>query len=174
MTTEELEAFELKRKAEARLNPGCCIDLLCTTEKSRFNKSINLFKKSAEKYKSLQQFRKAGDIYEKCAEIKINLKENPLEFYNESISCYENIYSDANVKKIFFRINNYYEKKGEYLEAGKNCENFGNKAENVKKYKDAIFYYEEAIKYYNKDSASENMKNKLQIKLNELNELYGK
>ena len=147
MTTEELEAFELKRKAEVQLNPGCCIDLLCTTEKSRFNKSINLFKKSAEKYKSLQQFRKAGDIYEKCAEIKINLKENPLEFYNESISCYENIYiicllyyfinlnillykmiqniiqknnSDANVKKIFFKINNNYEKKGEYLEAGKN------------------------------------------------------
>lgn len=74
MTTEELEAFELKRKAEVQLNPGCCIDLLCTTEKSRFNKSINLFKKSAEKYKSLQQFRKAGDIYEKCAEIKINFK----------------------------------------------------------------------------------------------------
>ena len=82
----------------------------------------------------MQQFRKAGDIYEKCAEIKINLKENPLEFYNESIFCYENIYiiclfyyfininillykmiqniilinnSDANVKKIYFRINNY-------------------------------------------------------------------
>ena len=111
MTTEEMEAYELKRKAEVQLNPGCCIDLLCTTEKSRFNKSINLFKKSAEKYKSLEQWRKTGDIYEKCAEIKINLKENPLEFYNESISCYENIYSDANVKKIFFRINNYYEKK---------------------------------------------------------------
>ena len=51
MTTEELEAFELKRKAEVQLNPGCCIDLLCTTKKSRFNKSINLFKKSTEKYK---------------------------------------------------------------------------------------------------------------------------
>ena len=89
-------------------------------KKSRFNKSINLFKKSAEKYKSLQQFRKAGDIYEKCAEIKINLKENSLEFYNESIFCYGNIYNDANIKKIYFRINNNYEKKGEYLEAGKN------------------------------------------------------
>ena len=97
-----------------------------------------------------------------------------MEFYDESIFCYENIYSDANIKKIFFKINNNYEKKGEYLEAGKNWENFGNKAKNLKKYKDAKFYYEEAIKYYNKDSVNENMKNKLQIKLNELNELYGK
>ena len=56
----------------------------------------------------------------------------------------------------------------------KNWENFWNKAKNLKKYKDTIFYYEEAIKYYNKDSANENMKNKLQIKLNELNELYDK
>ena len=33
MTTEEMEAFELKQKAEVQLNPGCFIDLLCTIKK---------------------------------------------------------------------------------------------------------------------------------------------
>ena len=167
-TSEEKEAFDLKRKAESILNPGCCLDTLCSSRKSRYNKSCNLFQKSADKYKSCFQWRKAAECYEKCAEIKLNLKESPIEYYNESIACYQNVSSEINAKRVLFKLNNYLEKKGEIIEAGKNCENIAIKFENEKKYKDAIFYYEEAIKYYKKDKMNENHIINLKKKLIEL------
>ena len=48
--SEEKEAFELKRKAELKLNPTCCFDTLCTSNKSIINDACNLYQKSAEKY----------------------------------------------------------------------------------------------------------------------------
>ena len=166
--SEEKEAYDLKRKGESILNPGCCLDTLCSSRKSRYNKSCNLFQKSADKYKSCFQWRKAAECYEKCAEIKLNLKESPIKYYKESISCYQNVNSEINEKRVLFKLNEYLEKKGEIFEAGKNCENIAIKFENEKKYKDAIFYYEEAIKYYEKDKMNYNHIINLKKKLIEL------
>ena len=116
---EEKEAFELKRKAESKLNPGCCLDTLCTSRKSMLNQSCDLYQKSAEIYKNCLQFRKAGECYEKCSEIKLELNESPIEFYKQSISCYQNVNSNVNVKNNFFKMNNYLEKKGKIYEVGK-------------------------------------------------------
>lgn len=166
--SEEKEAFDLKRKGESILNPGCCLDTLCSSRNSRYNKSCNLFQKSADKYKSCFQWRKAAECYEKCAEIKLNLKESPIKYYQESITCYQNANSEINAKRLLFKLNDYLEKNGEFLEAGKNCENVAIKFEKEKKYKDAIFYYIEAIKYYEKDIKNDNQIINLKKKLIEL------
>ena len=165
---EEKEAFELKRKAEAKLNPGCCLDTICTSRKTILNQSFDLYQKSAEKYKSCIQWRKAAECYEKCAEIKLALNESPVQFYNEAIICYQNINSDVNVKKIFFRMNDYLDKKGEFYEEGKNLENMGIKLENEGKKEEAIHFYEEAIKCFGKDSKYETLKTNLENKLSKL------
>ena len=165
---EEKEAFELKRKAESKLNPGCCLDTLCTSRKSMLKQSCDLYQKSAEKYKNCLQWRKAAECYEKCSEIKLNLNESPIEFYKESISCYQNVNSDVNVKNNFFKMNNYLEKKGNIYEIGKNCENMGINYEINGQKDDAIYFYKEAIKYYEKDMKYFNLKTDLQNKLAEL------
>ena len=167
----EKNAFDLKRKAEFLLNPGCCLDTLCSSTKSRYNKSFNLFKQSGDKYKSCFQWRKAAECYEKCSEIKMNLKESPIDYYKESITCYQNANSEINAKRVFFKLNDYLEKKGEYFKAGKNCENMGIKFENEKKYKDAIYCYEEAIKYYEKDTTHNVLKANLKDKLVKLKKI---
>ena len=165
---EEKEAFELKRKAESKLNPGCCLDTLCTSRKSMLNQSCDLYQKSAEIYKNCLQFRKAGECYEKCSEIKLELNESPIEFYKQSISCYQNVNSNVNVKNNFFKMNNYLEKKGKIYEVGKNCENMGIIYENKGQKDEAIYFYKEAIKYYGKDVKYSNLKINLQNKLEKI------
>ena len=166
-SNEEKEAFELKRKGESLLNPKCCLDTLCSSTKGRYNKSCNLYKKSADKYKSCFQWRKAAECYEKCAEIKLTLEESPTEYYKEAIACYQNV-SILNAKRVLFKLIDDLEKKGELFEAGKNCENMGIKFENEKKYEDAIYFYEEAVNYYEKNTMNEELIINLKKKLIEL------
>ena len=173
ITLEEREAFELRRRGESILNPSCCLGILCSTKKGRYNKSFNYFQQSGEKYKNCQQWRKAADCYEVCGDIKEQLQEDSSPFYKESISCYQKANSEVNAKKIFFKMIDHLEKKGEYFEAGKNCENMGMKYENEKNYNEAIYYYQEAIKLYEKDTQHENIKINLQTKLSELILKYG-
>ena len=104
------EALFLERRAESKENPGCCLDVICSSKNGRFKEALKLYEKSAEKYKMCNQFRKAGEIYEKCAEINIRLKKDPCNYYKDSIYCYQLSKSDYNVQKISAKLNNYSEK----------------------------------------------------------------
>ena len=168
ISSEQREAYELKRKAESKLNPGCCLDTICSSRKSRYYQSCDLYQKSAEKYKSSFQWRNAAECYEKCAEIKLDLHESPLAFYKEIIFCYQKADSIVNMKKILFKMNDYLDKRGEFYEAGKNCENMGINFEKEGQNKEALFYYKEAINYYEKDYKYNDLKINLQKKIAEL------
>ena len=165
---DEKLALELKRKAESKINPGCCIDRFCTSKKSLLNQSRDLYKQSAEIYKNCLQWRKAGDCYEKCAIIKLNLKESPVDAYKEAIFCYQNVNSDVNIKIVFFKMINYLEAKAEIYEIAKNYEELGDYYANKDNKNEAKYFYEEAIKYYEKDSNYENDKINLQKKLKKM------
>ena len=145
---DEKVALELKRKAESKINPGCCIDRFCTSKKSLLNQSRDLYKQSAEIYKNCLQWRKAGDCYEKCAIIKLNLKESPVDAYKEAIFCYQNVNSDVNIKIVFFKMINYLEAKGEIYEIAKNYEELGD-------YKDSA-YQVKSVTYQKADSLYKN------------------
>ena len=164
----ENDAFTLKRKAENKLNPGCCMDTLFTSKSKRYEDACELYKKAGDKYKICSQWRKAGDCFENCANIKIKLKDNPVNYYQESFFCYSKADSDNNSKKIFGKMNQYLARKGEYFQAGKNNENLAIKMENNDKYNDAIFYYLEASNYYELDGKHESLKNKIDSKIAEL------
>jgi len=171
-TNLDREAFLLTRKAENKLNPGCCLDTLFTSKSKRYEDACNLYQKAGDKYKMCNQWRKAADCYDNCSKIKINLKENPLKFYQESFFCYSKADSDNNSKKVFEKMNQYLEKEGEYYQAGKNNENLGIKNENNEKYNEAIIYYSQAFKYYEMDGKHESLKNNMQIKIAELMMIY--
>ena len=146
-TSSDRGAYLLERRADNKLNPGCCLDSICTSKTKRYEDACNLYQKAGDKYKMCNQWRKAADCYDNCSKIKINLKENPLKFYQESFFCYSKADSDNNSKKVFEKMNQYLEKEGEYYEAGKNNENLGIKNENNEKYNETIIYYSQAFKY---------------------------
>lgn len=162
------EAFLLEKKADNKLNPGCCLDTLFTSKTKRLEEACKLYKNAGDKYKMCNQWRKAASCYENCSKIKISLKESPVKFYEETFFCYSKANSVSNSQKIFEKMNNYLEREGEYFQAGKNNENLAIKNENNENYNEAIIYYSQAVKYYEIDGKHESLKNKMQIKIGEL------
>ena len=162
------EAFLLTRKAETKLNPGCCLDTICISKSKRYEEACKLYNKAGDKYKICNQWRKAADCYDNCSKIKVALKENPLQFYQESFSCYTKINNYNSSKKIFEKMNKYLEKEGDYYQAGKNNENLGITNENKKNYNNAIHYYSQALNYYEMDGKHESLKMNMKIKIAEL------
>ena len=122
------------------------------------NQSCDLYQKFTEIYKNCLQFRKDGECYDKCSEIKLELNESPIEFYKVSISCFQNVNSNVNIKNIFLKMNNYLEKKGKIYEVEKIYKNMGIIYENKWQKDEAIYFYNEAIKYYGKDAKYSNLK----------------
>ena len=171
-TNIDRQAFYLERKAERQLNPGCCLDTLFTSKSKRYKEACQLYKKAGDKYKSSNQWRKAAACYDNCSKIKINLKESPIEFYQQSFFCYSKANSDTNAKNIFIKMNQYLEKDGEFYQIGKNNEQMAIKKENNENYNEAIIYYSEAFKYYEMDGKHESLKNNMQIKTAELMLIY--
>ena len=170
--SSDREAFLLERKADNKLNPGCCLDIICTSKTKRYEDACNLYEKAGNKYKESHQWRKAADCYENCSKIKIDLKQNPLKYYQESFFCYTKANSDINSKKIFEKMNQCLEKEGDFYQAGKNSEQMGIKNENNEYYNEAINYYSQASYYYELDGKHESLKNNMQIKVAELMMLY--
>ena len=113
---EEKEAFELKRKAESKLNPGCCLDTLCTSRKSMLNQSCDLYQKSAEIYSNVNvknnffkmnnylekkgKIYEVGKNYENMGIIYENKgqKDEAIYFYNEAIKYYGKDIKYSNIK----------------------------------------------------------------------------
>ena len=164
----EHEALVLVRKAENKVKKKCCLYSLISSKHERIVQACDLYKRAGDKYKLVNQWKKAGLCYENCALIKTKLKEKPLNFYKQSYMCFSKIDIGDDSKRIFDLMNQYLEKEGQYFQVGKNNENLGIEKENKKKYNEAINYYLIAIKYYEKDGKHESLIIKIQIKLAEL------
>ena len=162
------EAFLLTRRAENKLNLGCCLDTICTSKSKRYTEACKLYNKAGDKYKICNQWRKAADCYDNCSQIKLSLKENPLKFYQESFLCYSKINNYNNTRRLVEKMNKFLEKEGDYYQAGKNNENLGIINENNEKYSDAINYYSQALNYYEIDGKHESLKINMKIKIAEL------
>ena len=40
------EALFLERRAESKENPGCCLDVICSSKNGRFKEALKLYEKS--------------------------------------------------------------------------------------------------------------------------------
>jgi len=124
--------------------------------------------KKQEIYKSINQWRKAANCFDNCSKIKIILKENPINYYNELFFCYYQLNSESNYKRYFEKMNECLEREGEFYQAGKNSENLAKQMEINGKYNDAIIYYDQALKYYEKDGKHDTLMNSIGGKIAEL------
>ena len=86
---EEYEAYNLCRKARQITTPSCCLISVFQSKKSRKLEAFYLYNKAGIKYKSCKNWKKAGECFEECADIKTELNESPLDSYRESYFCYE-------------------------------------------------------------------------------------
>ena len=164
----EHKAILLVRKAEQKLKRKCCLYSLFSSKHERIVQACDLYKKAADKYMIVNQWKKAGLCFENCALIKKKLKEKPINFYKQSYTCFSKIDIGDDSKRIFDQMNQYLEKEGEYFQIGKNYENLAIQKENKKKHNEAINNYLQANKYYEKDGKHESLKINIQIKLTEL------
>jgi tetratricopeptide (TPR) repeat protein len=164
----EHEAYILAKKAEYKLRRRCCLYALCVSKNERYIDACDLYRKAGDKFKICNQWKKAGLCYENGALIKVKMKESPVNFYQQSYSCFAKIDIGDDSKRIFNELNKSLEKEGQYFQIAKNNENLAIQKENQKKLDEAINYYLQAIKYYEKDKKHEHLKIKIEIKLAEL------
>ena len=128
----EHEALVLVRKAENKVKKKCCLYSLISSKHERIVQACDLYKRAGDKYKLVNQWKKAGLCYENCALIKTKLKEKPLNFYKQSYMWFSKIDIGDDSKRIFDLMNQYLEKEGQYFQVGKNNENLGIEKENKK------------------------------------------
>jgi tetratricopeptide (TPR) repeat protein len=168
-TIEQLnrEAYTLKKKADNKFNPGCCLDTLCTSKTKRYEHACDLYKRAGDKYKICGQWRKAAECYDCSAKMQTSLNGNPVPYYQESFFCYSKANS-TNSSMVFEKMNLTLERQGEYYQAGKNNENLAIKNENEEKYTEAINYYLQAFKYYESDGKHESLKINIEKKIVDL------
>ena len=164
----EDEALFLIRKAERKLNPDCCMCTLFSSRTKRFKEACEFYEKAGNIYKSINQWRKAANCFDNCSKIKIQLKENPINYYKELFFCYYKLNSETNYKRYFEKMNECLEKEGEFYQAGKYSENLAKQMENNDKNNDAIIYYDQALKYYEKDGKDNTLINSIRGKIAEL------
>ena len=164
----ENEALFLIRKAERKMNPDCCMCTLCSSRTKRCKEACELYAKAGNIYKSIDQWRKAANCFDNCSKLKIQLKENPINYYKELFFCYYQLNSETNYKRYFEKMNECLEKEGEFYQAGKNSENLAKQMENIEKFNDAIIYYDQALKYYEKDGKDNTLMNSIRGKIAEL------
>ena len=177
---DEYEAYNLCRKARQITSPSCCLISFFQSKKSRKLEAFYLYNKAGIKYKSCQNWEKAGECFEKCADIKLDLNENALDSYRESYFCYEkcdedkidnsnnNFENNKNSNRLFNATLDYLSKKGEFYEAGKLCEEVAKKNEDKGKFKEAIDFYSKAADYYINDNKHSTKKNNCLLKYAEL------
>ena len=165
INTLEVEANNLYLEAGKKLVPTCCLFM---SKKSKYNEAYNLYVSAAEKYKMCNQWNKASDCYEKCAHIKMEIKESAFDSYKEAYSCSEKSGLGRNSDRLFAKMMNYLNNSKEYYEAGKLMEENGQKAENSQKYNEAITSYLKAIEFYEMDNNHNSLKNKCSLKVAEL------
>jgi len=164
----ENEALFLIRKAERKKNLECCMCSLFSSRTKRYKEACAFYEKAGNIYKSINQWRKAANCFDNCSNIKIILKENPINYYQESFYCYYKGNSETNYKRYFEKMNECLEKEGKFYEAGKNSENLAKEMENNNKYNDAIIYYDQAFTYYEKDGKHDALKYAIGGKIAEL------
>lgn len=177
---EEYEAYNLCRKARQITTPSCCLISVFQSKKSRKLEAFYLYNKAGIKYKSCKNWKKAGECFEECADIKTELNESPLDSYRESYFCYEqcedkednNDVGNKDSNRLFNTILQYLTTKGEFYEAAKLCEEIAEKNEEKKKFNDAINFYSKAAEYYSNDNKHNSKKNNCFLKYAELLFMY--
>ena len=147
----EKEAFELTKEAQRNCEKKCFIFELLKPREKRFQKAVELYQTSAEKYKSIKEWKKAGMSYENCGRVKASLDDNPITYYQESYNCYIKGDSDVDERRLVDELCLNLEKNNDFYNAGQYCEKYAINLQNKKKDSDAILYYNKALDYYEKD-----------------------
>lgn len=168
----EYEAYNLCRKAEQTLSPSCClVSLFSSSQEVKNIEAYTLYKQAGIKYKTCHKYKEASDCFEKCADLQIKTKEDPLEAYQESYHCLElNENNDEENKRqiIFDKLMLYLQSKGDFYESAKLCEKVASEHIEKQKFNTAIEFYEKSAEFYKMDGKHNSKKNEVLVKLAEL------
>lgn len=147
----ENEAMKLVREAQDNCEKKCSLTEYINPKKQRYQKAVQLYQSSAEKYKLINEWKRAGMSYENCGYVMQKLNENPMPYFQESYNCYSRALSDADSRHIVDEMCIHLDKSSDLFTAGNHCENYAMELEKRKNYTDAILFYNKALDYYDRD-----------------------
>ena len=142
---------ELVRKAQKKLNPGF-FGKMFNSKDSLLEEALSYYESAANGFKIQKNWQRAGECYEECAKIEIDLNsDSAMNQYKEAAHCFsfcDEQRSNLNLENCI----KFCEKKGKYQQAGKLTQEIAHKKELEFNYPEAIKRYNEAAEYYRMDS----------------------
>jgi len=142
---------ELLKKAKKKLNPGF-FGKMFNSKESLLEDALGYFQSAANGFKIEKNWQKAGECYEECAKIEIELEsDTAMNQYKDAAHCF----SFCDVQRSQQNLDNcikFCVKKGRYQQAGKLTQEIAHNKEVEFNYPEAIKKYKEAAEYYKLDS----------------------
>jgi alpha-soluble NSF attachment protein len=142
---------ELVKKAKKKLNPGF-FGKMFSSKDSLLEEALSYYESAANGFKIQKNWQKAGECYEECAKIEIQLSsDSAMNQYKEAAHCF----SFCDIQRSQKNIDNCIQfcvKKGRYQQAGKLTQEIAHNKEVELNYPEAIKKYQEAAEYYKLDS----------------------
>lgn len=167
----EKEAMKLVREAQDNCERKCSLTELINPKQQRYQKAVKLYQSSAEKYKLINEWKRAGMSYENCGYVMQKLNGNPMPYFQESYNCYSKGVNDVESRHIIDEMCIHLDKSSDLFTAGNHCENYAMELEKSHNYSDAILFYNKALDYYDRDVSNDKrdyLKANIEAKLFEL------
>lgn len=148
--SKEHDAYDLIKKAEEKQNPGF-FSKIFSSKNSRLEESLDYLEKAANIFKLLKKWEEAGNTYEKCGNIQLQLQNDPTNFLIESAHCFSfvDIKKSLAIKK---KIVENYSQNGRFMNAGKYQQQIAEKYEELFDYPNAIKEYKLAADYFSMET----------------------
>lgn len=150
MDTKEKEAYDLIKKADAKLSPGFFGGLF-SSRSSRLEESLDYFGKAANIFKLIKKWDEAGKTMARCGDIETELEQDGANYYLEAAHCYSFTNKEksyANQRKAL----DIYIKKGKFQQAGKIEKELAEKYEEDQELERAAECYKRSADYFSMES----------------------
>lgn len=144
------EALKLVKQAEAKQNTGF-FGRLFSSKESRLEECLDLYEKAAGIYKLNKKWEEAAKLYEKCAQIQLDIKGEPTQYYIDAAHCYSFVDSLKLIENLKRAVSSYVN-QGRFQLAGRIQKKVSEKLEEDLNYDGAAEAYKKAGDYFAMES----------------------
>jgi alpha-soluble NSF attachment protein len=147
---KEYEAHNLVQQAEKKLKVGF-FGKVFSSKEGRLEEALDLYEKAGNMFKLSKKWFEAGECYEKCADIEVELKADAASHYQDAAHCFNFVdkkRASANLDKCL----KIYENQGRFQMAGKIQKTVAEEFESDLKYELAIDAYKRAADYFSMEN----------------------
>jgi alpha-soluble NSF attachment protein len=145
------EAYQLVEKADKKLKPGLLSKLFGSKE-ARLEEALDLYEKAATIFKLDKKWFEAGECYEKCSNVEVELgSDQAAGHFHDASHCFNFVDKNRGAENLN-KCLKFYEKMGRFQMAGKTQKQMAEDYEADLKYEEAINAYKKAAEYFSMEN----------------------